>query len=118
MLLHACANELSSCGQDEIAFHTLPHEMKFVVVKPHIGSGTLDGVCARFSIVGSRAGLIYFADVIVALKDTEGVRLGKRYRRYKKINYGEYHYKAGESVFHRDLFSRSWRSCAFRRTGH
>src|SRR6266478_8763398 len=39
MLLHTFADELSSCGQDEIAFHALPHEMKFVVVKPHIGSG-------------------------------------------------------------------------------
>ena len=81
MLLHAFADELSSCGQDEIAFHALPHEMKFVVVNPHIGSGTLDGVFLLFSIVGRGAGLINLADVIPALKDTEVFRLGKRYRR-------------------------------------
>jgi len=79
---------LSSGGQGEIASHALPHEMEFVVVKPHISSGTLDRVFLFFGIVGRRAWFINLADVVVALKDTERFRLGKRYRRYTKIDYG------------------------------
>src|SRR5436190_20953857 len=101
MCLHAFANELSSCGQDEIAFHALPHEMKFVVVTPHISSGTLDGVFLRFSIVGRRAGLNNPSDVILSLKDTAGFRLGQRYRRAKKLSYCQYQSKAGDSGFSR-----------------
>ena len=77
--------------------------MKLVVVKPHVSSGTHEGVFLLFSIVGRRAGLVDLADVILALKDTEGFRLGKRYRWFTK-NGGEYHYKDGDSVFHRDAF--------------
>ena len=41
--------------------------MKFVVLKPHIGSGTLDRVFLLFSIVARGAGLTNIADVILAM---------------------------------------------------
>src|SRR4030095_8046277 len=100
MWLHALADELGSCGQDEITLHALPHKMKFVVVSPHISSRTVDGVFLLFYVVSCRAGLTDLADVALAVKDTHGFSLG-RYRGNKQIEYGEYNYKVGDSVFHR-----------------
>jgi hypothetical protein len=78
MFFHAFADKLSPSGQDEIAPDALPHEMKFVVVKPHISPETLDGVFLIPSIIGLGAGLIDLADVILPVKDSEVFGLGKR----------------------------------------
>jgi hypothetical protein len=101
MCLHAFADELSSCGKDEIAFYSLPYEMKLVMVKPHIRARTVDGVFLPFGIVPRRAVPGNIADIILSLKHTEGFRLGKGYRWYREIYQGEYNGKAGNQVFHR-----------------
>src|SRR4030095_11448775 len=79
--------------------------MKCVAASPHIRSRSGDGVFLLFRIVDRRAGLIDPADVVLAIKQAEGFRLG-RYRGYKKIEYCEYDYEAGNSDFHRRWFPR------------
>jgi hypothetical protein len=75
MLLNAFADESGSRGQNEIAPHALPREMKFVLVEPHVGSRTVDGVLLILSVIGRGAGLIDLADVIVSFKDAEAFGL-------------------------------------------
>src|SRR5262245_3023869 len=71
MLFHSFADEFSPRGQNEVAAHSLPDEMKFVVIEPHIGARSLYGVSLALGIIDEAAGPCRCPDVLMALKQSD-----------------------------------------------
>jgi len=61
--------------QDEITLYLLVYILKFVVVGPDIITGAADDVLASFGEVSSRSGFNVCTDIIMTVKNTDG--LGK-----------------------------------------
>jgi hypothetical protein len=108
VLLDAFTEELGSRTEDEISFQAFPHEMKFILIKPHVGAGAGYGVLLFFNVIGSGAGLINFTDVGFAVELPHRLLLGEGWddeERQQENNAAECGQKVRGSVFHCDKVS-------------
>ena len=69
MLLDAFADKAGACGQDEIAAHPFPHEVKLVAGVPHVVPRT--GHQIRLPLRVIRRGASGSADVRMRWKDAD-----------------------------------------------
>src|SRR5438105_14839897 len=70
MVLHAPAEEARARGEDEVAGHPFPHEMKIVARVPHVLPRAGDLIGLLLGIV--RRGAARSADVRLGGEDTDG----------------------------------------------
>jgi len=70
MLLYTFPDEFSPRSENEIPAHSLPNEMEFIVIEPHIGARTLYSVSLALGIIYEAAGLRRCAYVLMALKQS------------------------------------------------
>jgi hypothetical protein len=89
MLFYPAAQEFGPGVQDEIAFHLLPYELKFVMVAPDIVAGAGDDVLAGGRDKDGRAWHYIVTDIAMLFENTHAALLaacGNRYQ-YEKQQY-------------------------------
>src|SRR5690606_18374536 len=74
--VHALADERRLGAQDEVAGHALPDVVERVLVEPHVGARTRDGVRLLLGVINDRARVAHVADVRVGVEQAEGLGPG------------------------------------------
>src|SRR2546423_7899230 len=65
------ANEMSTGGENEIAGHPLPHEVKVVAIAPHVLTRSANPVLLKLIVVHRGAGAPHVTDVALSLENTD-----------------------------------------------
>src|SRR6476660_2284356 len=72
MRLDSLANEVCAGGENEVAGHPLPHEMKIIVVAPHVLARSSNQIRLKLRVVLRRARSFYATDVCLSVEDADG----------------------------------------------